>query len=167
MKFRISVLTVAFLPAACQTPADPPSLLPRAIEKQSTATSAPSLPPTAQKPADSALTAQLSRLLADARAGDADFAALERSNAGTLAAGQRAVQGSEAWLSSEMARSALEVARQKSANALADVDLLLIARTEQASRDAETAGVSEILSAQAEINAIVERQTKRLSTLSR
>jgi hypothetical protein len=167
MKLRMFALVVTLLPAACQTPADPPSLLPRAIEQQSTATPAPPTPPTSPKPADTALIVQLGRLLADAREGEADFATLERGNAATLAAGQRAVQGSEAWLSAEMVRSALEVARQKSANALADVDSLAIARGEQASRDATTAGLPEILSTQAEINAIVERQTKRLAALSR
>jgi hypothetical protein len=167
MKLHMFAVAVALLPAACQAPANPPSLLPRAIEKQSMDNPAPSPPQITPKPADAALVAQLGRLLADARAGDADFTALERSNAANLAAGQRAAQGSEAWLSAEMVRSALEVARQKSATALADVDTLAVARSEQASRDATMAGLSEILSTQAEINAIVERQTKRLAALSR
>lgn len=167
MKLRFCVLFCLLLPAACQTPADPPSLLPRAIEKQSTATAAPSPLPASPKPADAALIAQLQRMLTDAKAGDVDFTALERKNGATLTAGQRAAQGSEAWISAEMVRSALEVARQKSANALSDVDSLAVARAEQASRDAATAGLNEILSTQAEISAIVEHQTKRLTALNR
>jgi hypothetical protein len=89
MKLHMFAVAVALLPAACQAPANPPSLLPRAIEKQSMDNPAPSPPQITPKPADAALVAQLGRLLADARAGDADFTALERSNAANLAAGQR------------------------------------------------------------------------------
>jgi hypothetical protein len=166
MKFRMTALPAALALASCQTPADPPSLLPRAIERQQTfATPVPV--PVVGQPADAALVAQLARLIADARAGDADFAAIERANASALAAGARAASGSEAWISAEMARSALEVARQKSANALADIDSLAVARTEQASRDAATAGLNEILSTQTEISAIVDRQTQRLKSFTR
>jgi hypothetical protein len=168
MKLRMLALIVALLPSACETPADPPSLLPRAIEKQSTAMPvAPFLRPPSAKPADAALMAQLQRFLTDARAADADFSALERRNAATLSAGQRAADGSEAWISAEMVRSALEVVRQRSANALADVDSLAVARAEQASRDATTSGLDEILLTQNEISLIVERQTKRLAPFSR
>ena len=111
--------------------------------------------------------AALDQLLTDAKSGDADFARLERSNAAILIAGQRSAPGSEAWLSAEMLRSALEVARQKSASALADVDALVVTRSEQASRDPSTAGLDEILSTQAKIAAIVERQSQRLAALSR
>jgi hypothetical protein len=166
MNVRIYFLTVAFLPAACQTPANPPSLLPRAIERAQTgAATFPSH--VVARPADAILVAQLARILADARTGETDFISVEQTNAAVLAGPANANQGSEAWILAEMARSALEASRQNSANALAEIDSLLVARTEQASRDAATAGLDEILSVQAEISAIVERQTERLKNVSR
>lgn len=166
MKLYLVALPAAFLPIACQTPADPPSLLPRAIERQPTS-AAPAAAPAVLRPADAALVAQLARLVADANAGDADFTAIARTDGAALAAGKRATQGSEAWISAETARSALIAARQKSADALADIDSLAIMRAEQASRDPTTTGLSEILSSQAQISAIVDRQTARLAALSR
>jgi hypothetical protein len=166
MKLGSLAPAAALLTAACQTPADPPSLLPRPVERQQTSET-PITSPAKVQPADAALVTQLARLLADARAGDADFATVERSDAAALAAGQRAPQGSEAWISGEIARSALEAARQKSADALADIDSLTVAKTEQASRDGATGGLNEILSVQTEISAIVERQSRRLRNLMR
>ncbi len=95
------------------------------------------------------------------------FAAAEKSNASSLNMRRTAVEGSEAWIATEMARSALEVARQRSASALADVDALLVENTEAASGDNKVAGLAEILAVQSEIAAIVDRQTRRLNTLTR
>ena len=64
-------------------------------------------------------------------------------------------------------RSALQVARQRSAAALADLDALAIAYGEQTSRDATIGGLAEIQSALKEAEAIVNRQTARLETLNR
>ncbi len=166
MKSTSITLSAAILLSACKTPADPPSLLPRAIERRQM-TTAPAPPPTTSPPADAALTAQLARLISDAKAGDADFTTVEQKNAKTLSAGQRVPAGSEAWIAAEMAKSALISASQKSADALADIDALAVTRAEQASRDGAVGGLREILSMQAEINTIVERQAKRLAEFSR
>ena len=165
MNNRRIAIVLAILPAACSTAADPPSLLPRAIESQSReAITAPADTPVA---ADAVLVARLKTHLDDARAGDAMFAAAEKSNARILNMRRTAVEGSEAWIATEMARSALEVARQRSASALADVDALLVENTEAASGDDNISGQAEILAVQSEIAAIVDRQTRRLNTLIR
>ncbi len=165
MNIRRIAIVLAILPSACSTAADPPSLLPRAIESQSREIiTAPADAPAA---ADTVLVARLKRLFDDARAGDAMFAAAEKSNASSLNMRRTAVEGSEAWIATEMARSALEVARQRSASALADVDALLVENTEAASGGNKVAGLAEILAVQSEIAAIVDRQTRRLNTLTR
>jgi hypothetical protein len=152
--------------SACTAPANPPSLLPRAIETRSDRAPSESSP-IMSSPISPALASKLAALVTEARLGDADFASADRSSATALAAGRNAPTGSESWIAAEIAISALQVARQRSAGALADVDTLAVNQGELASRDATTSGLLEIQSAQAEIEAIVARQTARLNSLGR
>ena len=147
-------------------PANPPSLLPRPIETRPTAESKPIAPVTLPV-IDARLVGQLANLVAEARAGNADFTNAERSGSTALAAGKSASEGSEPWIAAQIVRSALQVARQRSAAALADLDALAIAYGEQTSRDATIGGLAEIQSALKEAEAIVNRQTARLETLNR
>jgi hypothetical protein len=157
---------ICFVAAACSTPANPPSLLPRAIE---TRPEAAAQPPSIvlSKGITPALAAKVNALLVEAKAGDADFVTTEVTGNSAVAAGRGALQGSEAWIAAELVRSALQVARQRSAGALAEIDTLAINQGELASRDATVGGLAEIIAAQTEIEAIVARQTARLEALNR
>ena len=134
---------VCILAAACSAPANPPSLLPRAIEKRSeTPVVAPPL--AAPKAIDQTLAAKLNILLKEARAGEADFTETQASGNSALASGRNAPSGSEAWIAAEIVLSALQVARQRSASALSEIDTLAINQGEFASRDSTVGGLIEI-----------------------
>ncbi len=160
------IMSVCILAAACTAPANPPSLLPRAIEKRAE-TVTPPRPVEAPKSLDPALSAKISALLVEARTGEADFDKTLASGRMALASGRTASSGSEAWIAAEIVISALQVARQRSASALSEIDTLAINQGEMASRDSTVGGLLEIQTAQAEIEAIVARQTGSLDALSR
>ncbi len=162
-RFVIPVICVVVV--GCAAPANPPSLLPRAIEKQTeTVAARPSMAaPAGIAPA---LALKINALLIEAKAGNADFVKTEAAGSRTLVVGRNAPQGSEVWIAAELVRSALQVARQRSAGALAEIDTLAINQGEVAARTLTTGGLPEILSAQADIEAIVARQTARLEAFS-
>ena len=160
----ISVLCLVM--SGCVGPANPPSLMPRAIEAQANAP--PPAPPVAvQKQIDASMAAKLAASIAEANAGDTDFLKADQGGMNTILAGNRAPEGSEAWVAAEVARSALQVARQRSAGALAEIDALAIAHAEAALRDPTIGGSAEIAAAQTGIETIVTRQTARLEALNR
>jgi hypothetical protein len=163
---RLTITSVCILAAACTAPANPPSLLPRAIEKRAEAVI---LPPRVEVPksVDPALPAKINALLVDARAGEADFGKTLASGRMALASGRTASAGSEAWITAEIVLSALQVARQRSASALSEIDTLAINQGELASRDSTVGGLLEIQTAQTEIETIVARQTSILDALNR
>jgi hypothetical protein len=150
----------------CGTPANPPSLLPRAIETRpdTVQTTAP-LP--AAGSLDPVIASRLDALVAEAKAGDADFVKTDRSGGAALTAGQGAASGSEAWVAAELIRSALQVARQRSAGALAEIDAIAVKLGQQAASDPTIGGLADVETAQADVEAIVARQTARLETVSR
>ncbi len=163
---RQASVILCFCLAACAAPANPPSLLPRAIESQTL-----DIPPAARTPVtpafDAALQEKLSGLVAEARAGEADFANSERSGTTALTIGRGAPSGSEPWIGAQLVRSALQVARQRSAAALTELDALAIEQANRASRDASVGGLPQIQSALTQVEAIVAAQTNRLEALSR
>lgn len=123
--------------------------------------------PLAIRPVSAPMALQIARLVAEAKAGEADFAKVNQSGGATVMAGRSAALGSEAWVAAELVRSALQVARQRSAAALAEIDSLAVMQGELAPRDPRAGGLAEIQAAQTEIEAIVTRQTARLDRLSR
>lgn len=151
--------------AACMTPANPPSLLPRAIETATDA-SAGARPPVVRRAIEPAVAAAVRAALAEAEAGDAEFVRIEAGAQSALAGGRSAAPGGEAWIAAELVRSALQVARQRSANALASIDSLAIEQHERASRDPATGGLDVIDTARSTIEAIVDRQTAQLAMIS-
>ena len=165
MKLMIVPL-MCTITVACSTPANPPSLLPRAIETQRDTPAERPAAPTA-KEIDPVLVAKIAALLRDAKGGDADFKKTESVGSAALTSGRNAATGSEAWIASEVIISALQVARQRSAAALAEIDTLAIDQGVLASRDQTIGGMFEIATAQTEIEAIVARQTARLVVFSR
>ena len=161
----LSLLTLSLIVVGCTTPARPPSLLPRSIESRA---EAPPPPPAAiPVPVDAATAAKLAALVAEANAGDADFTKADQSGARAIAVARNAPDGSEAWIDGELVQSVLQVARQRSAAALAEIDALAIARGQLSYSDAGVGGLAEIQSAQSEIERIVSRQTARITELSR
>ncbi len=152
--------------AGCATSANPPSLMPRAIEIRAQAVADPA-PVSTPREITPTQAATIKALLIEARAGDAEFAKAQSSGSNALVSARNAASGSEAWIAGELVISALQVARQRSAGALSEIDTLAINTGDLAIRDATVGGLFEISAAQTEIAAIVARQTARLESLSR
>ena len=165
MKF-ILIVAAGLTLSACTTSANPPSLLPRAIERRSDAVATPPPAPVAA-PLEPALASSLAALVREAVAGDRDFASVARTADGTIAAGRNAAQGSERWIAAELARSALVAAHQRSAAPLAEIDTLTVARADMVANDPALGGLSEYQTAQAQVEAIVARQSTKLDDLNR
>jgi len=142
--------------AACAAPGDPPSLLPRAIERTA---NLPAVETAAVfAPADPALAGELTALLRQARAGDAAFARALQSARGQSFGAPRE---SEAWIVAQTALSGAEAARAPTLDALATIDARV--GTEVTSgRDPARA-----LAARDQIQAIADSQTRRLRALTR
>jgi hypothetical protein len=159
-----NLLPLLFLTATgCAEMGETPSLAPRPIEKIGMESALPASAPTGATPAaDATLKQRIAALTNEAEAGDRAFADADRAGASAIVAGRRAKQGSEAWIDGEAARSALEAARQQSADALAALDTLLVARVE-----ASGSGIAELDAAQQRVSAIVVRQNERLTALTR
>jgi hypothetical protein len=143
-----------------------PSLLPRAIEKQST-TTRPVAAPVDVAPITPALQSQITRLMTQVKADDSVFTKADRNSGRLIVAGRRAAEGSEAWVVAQQAQSELEAAQQGSAAALGELETLLLAQTQAAASDATLGGVTELTAAHDEASAIVERQIARLQELTR
>ena len=165
MKWSPASLLMVALLSSCAAPANPPSLLPRAIETRSSAEKP--LPSVGAPALEPALVEKLATLVVEARAGDADFARAQQSGAATLAAGAKASFGSESWIAAEQVISALQVARQRSAGALTAIDALAIAQNDRAAQSPSVGGLAEIQLAQAEVEAIVAAQSVVLDRFSR
>lgn len=145
--------------AACAAPADTPSLLPRPIERAGLVEPQPAT--RIMKPIEDALAARIAEIVARARAGDVAFRIALAQNQGALS--KTGPEGSEAWIAAQQARSALEAARQPAADALAEIDAFRIDHATQAANDDRLGGTVEIAAAQAEIAAIVERETASIT----
>ncbi len=158
----LPIAAILLLPGCAGLQA-PPSLAPRPGEVQARA-AAPAAPlPPAD---DTAVLGRIDALVALARRGDALFAEADRAGALAITMGRKAAVGSDAWIAGETARSALEAARQASAQALADIDREVVAAAEAAGTDATT-GNTALTAAQTGVAAMVARQSARLDELSR
>lgn len=163
MPVRAAPLLLLML-SACADTVNAPSLAHRAIEDRSDAlVEPPAAPP---RPADAALTTRIAALLDDARRGDTAFRAADAADSSTIAQARGATEGSETWIAAQIARSALEAARQKSSDALAALDTMLVAQAEAVARTPGLGGLAELQAAEDEARAIVARQDERLATLT-
>lgn len=147
-----AVPLLVLLLSACGTTIDAPSLLPRAAEREDIDTPVPPAPPPVADPAQGALIARARDL---ARQGEAAFVKA------LPAASVNAPTGSDAWIAAQNARSAVEVARAPTLDALALLD--------KAIADAVDKGqeASALTAARADIQAIYDRQTARLDAFIR
>ena len=86
-----------------------------------------------------------------------------KSNAEVLERGHLAQPGTEAWVNAQAARSSIQVVRDRSAAALAEVDSLAIGQN----ASDRPKGIPELREAQVEIEAIVARQTAAIEATDR
>jgi hypothetical protein len=160
---RQPLILPVLLLGACSTSGGPyPSLQPRAAESID-----PRLEPVRpinDRPVAPALAAQLAALVAQARAGDAEFAPAI-AEAERLAAAAGAPQ-SETWIAAQQALSAAIAARRATAVALADVDALG-ANALQNQGGIAPNDLEAIQSAAAAVLAIARGQTSRIDAIQR
>ena len=148
-----ALLTLVLLLGACASSIDAPSLGIRAAENEDIdAPAAAAVPPV---PADATQQALIDRLLALARRGDAGF---DRAlpNASVNAPPQ-----SEAWILAQNARSAVEIARGPTLDALSGLDAAI---GDAIDRGQDTAALA---AARAEVQSMYDRQATRLDALIR
>jgi len=154
-----AILATLVLAAGCAAPGPYPSLAPRPAEK-AYAEDAEERKPTPQ-PDDPALAVEIDRLLAEARAGAADFDSA--FPAAQAAAGSAGAAGSDSWIEAQQGLSRLESARARTTAAQADLDRLSVERS-----SAGTLGEADserLRSATAEIQALADSQADRLQRL--
>ena len=151
-----AVALVALL-CGCAPQGSFPSLAPRPVEWELSgqppppclAGQSPPAAETAQQTgpaADPQLAARVASLLADARRGESDFA--KALPAARTSVGRAGPAGSESWIAAQQNISALEAARARTADAVAELDALLLARsgdeaTSQTDREAVAAAAEE------------------------
>ncbi|HET9637979.1 MAG TPA: hypothetical protein VFP12_02110 [Allosphingosinicella sp.] len=159
LRSPLAILLPLAIVAGCAAPGPYPSLAPRPAEK-AYAEDLEERQPTPQ-PDDPALAGEIDRLLAEARAGSADFdSALPAAQA---AAGAAGAAGSDSWIEAQQALSRLETARARTTAALADLDRLAVERTGAGTLGA---GDSERLRrATEEMQALADSQADRLQRL--
>jgi hypothetical protein len=123
------------------------------------------LPLTAQVPASASLAARVSALRKTARAAHARFGEQQGEAARLVAAARGSTPGTDAWARATVALAALTSARSEGMVALADLDRLLIAATEQAATgsDADLAAVSP---AHSEVEALLKDEDQTVTALS-
>lgn len=111
--------------AGCAVPAgEYPSLARRPIESLDTAEPVATTPSPA--PLDAAIATRVTALLAEAEAGEGDFAAALAVAAPRIRAGATAATGSDPWIAAQEAASRLSAARNRTAAALQSLDALAI-----------------------------------------
>lgn len=144
------LLLPATLLSGCITKIDAPSLLPRPVEATRPDDVPPAPPPTAVDPTQVALA---TKLTTQATAADAAF------NRALPAGVKSGPQGSEAWITAQSARSAAEIARAPTLDALTELDTAISAATDRGQ------DVTPLLKARGDVQAIVDRQTARLDSI--
>jgi Meckel syndrome type 1 protein len=111
---------------------------------------------------DPQLAARISELAERARAGGRAFAALLPDAQGSVA--RAGAAGSEPWVQAQQLVSRLEGARSPTADALAELEALAIARSEDAGTSQEDR--ERVLAAVQEIRALAQAQRAELERLS-
>ncbi len=150
---KIAFLLPFVLLSACAGVVDAPSLLPRAAESADIDAPAPPAPPPVA--ADAAQAALIARLIDQAKRGNADFEKI-LPTASTNAAPQ-----SEAWIAAQNARSAVDIARGPTLDALSALDAAIGGAVDKGQ---DTAALT---AARGEVQAIYDRQGVRLDALIR
>lgn len=143
--------------AACAVGSSGPSLSKRPIE--TLPLTEPQAEAAAPAAADATVRGRIEALLAQAREGQAAFAAmLPRARQAAASAGAEA---SESWVAAQQVLSAAEAARAPSTRALAELDALIATRVHGGTDD----GLAELQAAQAELGPVVEEQQREIDAL--
>nr|WP_295370968.1 hypothetical protein [uncultured Sphingosinicella sp.] len=175
--FRVFSLSALALPVlgGCATQGDFPSLAPRQVERDLTGGSAPigcpgtegEAAPVQQAEAqpapvnpDPQLGARVAELLASARRGQSEFAAV--LPAANRAAARAGAAGSENWIAAQQEISRLESARTRTVDALAELDALAIRRSDAPVAEAD---YQAVLSAAEEVRRLSEAQQAELARI--
>jgi hypothetical protein len=167
-----------FLPVAaallsgCAAQGDFPSLAPRAVEgalspaancrRDDQSCESPAPAPAAPVADDPQLAARLSELVERARGGEREFA--ELLPAARRSASRAGRSGSEPWIEAQQLVSRLEAARSSTVDALAELEALAAARSEDAATS--PADRERVLAAAGEIRALAEAQRSELERLN-
>jgi hypothetical protein len=150
---KYAFLSAPLMLAACAQSIDAPSLLPRPAE--SADVDAPAAAPPPPTPGDPAQAAIIAKLLDQARQGDAAF---QRALPG---ASTNAAPLSEAWIAAQNARSAVDIARGPTLDALSSLDAAI---GEAIDKGQDTAALA---AARTEVQSIYDRQSAKLDALIR
>jgi hypothetical protein len=156
------VLASLAMASGCAAPGPFPSLAQRPAEREYAAerVDAPK-PPPAPLPDDPAVAARVGALVAEARAGDAEF---DRAYASAAAAAGRAGgPGSDSWVEAQQALSRATAAQAGTGKALADLDAYSTQRAQAGGLSA--ADMNRLREAGAQVQAIAEGQHARIDRL--
>ena len=174
MLMRFAPLLLLGLPllSSCAAEGETPSLAPRPMEYELSgrplppclagdAGAAPA-PVVAPSPPDPQLAAQVETLLATAKQGQSEFAGiLGRAQASAAKAG---AAGSESWISAQLDVSRLEAARVRTADAAAELDALVLARSGAEATNPQD--LQRVTAAADEIRALAEAQASEINRLN-
>ncbi len=149
-----ALLLILILAACAPSGPPPPSLLPRPAEKVRIDDPPADKVGVAAETASPDTQAAITRLLAQAQAGEDAQIKAYTANRGALA-GLSAAPGSEAYIAAQTALSAMESARIPTLDAIAEFDRLALSA--QSSADA-----AALNAAQAKVQATLDRQDARL-----
>ncbi len=161
---------------ACASQGDFPSLAPRAVERELSGAPAPHClpagtaagpasapaPAPAPLPSDPAVGGRTAALLEQARRGQRAFSELlPQARASARRAG---AAGSEPWIAAQQLISRLEAARAPTVDALAELDALSAARSEDAATAPQEA--ASVLAAAEEVRRLADAQRTELDRLN-
>lgn len=124
------------------------------------------LPLTTQLPAGSNLAARIAALRETARAAHARFGKQQGEAARLVAAARGSGPGTDAWARAAVALAALTSARSEGMVALADLDRLQIAATEQAATGS-SADLAAVSPAHSEVEALLREEDQTVTALSK
>jgi hypothetical protein len=159
-KFRLFLLILPCAgAAACAPPGAYPSLAPRPIEKALAETDEER--PAPLLPDDAGLPARMAGPVAEARRGEAEFAAA--LPAAREAAARAGPAESDSWIEAQQALSRLEAARAVTVRALADLDALALREANE--RTPSPADLERMEAAVHEVQAMADRQQEQLARL--
>lgn len=157
--FPVLAMLAAALLAGCTTKGPFPSLAPRPDERLTIDEPVREAPQIAD---DSALRVRINSLVAEARAGNAEF---ERDYGEAARTAARAgAEGSDSWMAAQQALSRVEAARGRTSTAAAELHQLATARASQPTSAADQAALAAGI---AQADGVVAAQQARMNRLSR
>lgn len=157
--YRVLAIAAAVLLSGCITHGPWPSLAQRPDERLTIDEPVREAPQIAD---DSALRVRINALLAEARAGNAEF---ERDyGAAAQAASRAGAQGSDSWMAAQQAISRVEAARGRSSSAAAELHELATARASQPTSASDQAALEAAID---QADGVVAAQQARLSRIRR